>query len=123
MPPILKHFYFSHQHEHKLITSTAKRHNILALLLMTGCTFHPGTGDKKPHIVCSSFRNPDRSESTHHSTVDFVNFTIPLTCVVNVWIEDKSSSNMVGLDAEQVQVYISNSSSFISFLHIKLIYS
>ncbi|KAL5252463.1 hypothetical protein ACHWQZ_G015289 [Mnemiopsis leidyi] len=62
-----------------------------------------GTGEKKPHIVCSSFRNPDRSESTHHSTVDFVNFTIPLTCVVNVWIEDKSSSNMVGLDAEQVQ--------------------
>ena len=61
-------------------------------------------GGMETHIMCSQFRNPDRSETTHQNTVDSVNFTIPLTCVINVWINDTSSSNMLGLDVETVKV-------------------
>ena len=38
-------------------------------------------------IVCVSFKNPDSSETRHQTTVDNVNFTVPLTCSVNVWIQ------------------------------------
>ncbi|XP_063677646.1 uncharacterized protein LOC134813716 isoform X2 [Bolinopsis microptera] len=44
-------------------------------------------GQMISHISCSSFRNPDPDEGAVISTFDSINFTLPLSCSINIWLD------------------------------------
>ena len=54
------------------------------------------------HISCSSFQNPDTNESAVLSTVDSLNFTVPLSCAINIWLDGVKT----GLGAEKTKVLL-----------------
>jgi hypothetical protein len=56
--------------------------------------YHNSGGELGSHISCLAFRNPDPLETSSQTVIDVKNFTVPLTCGVNIYVQGKGNHGL-----------------------------